>query len=517
MAIDPRTPVMVGVGQVTVGPGTGAGTGTGTGGRPEPLDLMVRALRRAAEDCDGAEPGAPSPAGDRLLARAGSLAVVDPFSWHVPDPGTPVAAALGVRPAEVVRSGVGGNSPQSLLHRAATAIAAGRLDVALVTGADCVYSRRAARRGAEHRSPRWTVQGEDVPPAPQPLGPTRPPATDLELARGIGLPVHAYPLMENARRGANGWTVDDHRQRVGQLWARFSEVAAANPYAWLRQPRTAEEIVRPGPANRMIAFPYTKLCTANIAVDQGAAYVCCSVAAARDAGVPPDRWVFPLAGTDAHDHWYLSDRPELHRSPAIRLAGRRALELAGVTVDDVGPVDLYSCFPIAVEMAAEALGLPADDPDRPLTVTGGLTFFGGPGNNYTTHGIATLVDRLRRRPGTVGLVTGLGWYATKHAVGLYASRPPADGFRWEDVQASVDALPRCPVDEGATGPVRVETYTVTYGRDGTPALGIVACRTTAGARAWGNVTDAGALDDLLATDPIGRPGTLGADGRLSLA
>ena len=190
------------------------------------------------------------------------------------------------------------------------------------------------------------------------------------MSRGIVLPIHAYPLFENALRAANGWTLAEHTRRIGAIWSRFSQVAATNPHAWIRRPRTAEEIAQPSPDNRMVAFPYPKLCTANMQVDQGAGYIVCSVDAARSAGAPEDRWVFPLAGADANDHWFISHRPELHRSPAIRLAGRAALELAGLGLDDVGPVDLYSCFPVAVQMAARELGLPvgrpgpAADPDR---------------------------------------------------------------------------------------------------------------------------------------------------------
>ncbi len=240
--------------------------------------------------------------------------------------------------------------------------------------------------------------------------------------------------------------------------------------------------------------------------------------AARAAGVPEERWVFPLSGADANDHWYVSDRPELHRSPAIRLAGTAALELAGVGVDDLTAVDLYSCFPAVVQMAAAELGLRLDDPGRPLTLTGGLTFGGGPGNNYTSHGIARCVEMLRAAPGSVGLVSGLGWYATKHALGVYASRPPeAGGFSWRDVQAEVDALPRCRVDPDATGPVRVETYTVTFDREGSPVLGIVVCRTPDGRRAWGNMTDPDALAQLCAEEGIGRTGTLAPGGALALA
>ena len=297
-------------------------------------------------------------------------------------------------------------------------------------------------------------------------------------------------------------------------------MAATNPHAWIRTPRPASEIVTPATDNRMVSFPYPKLCTANMQVDQGAGYIVCSAEAARAAGVPEDRWVFPLAGADANDHWFISHRPELHRSPAIRLAGAAALELAGVGIDDVAAIDLYSCFPVVVQMAAAELGLSVDDPARALTLTGGLTFGGGPGNNYTSHGIARAVGALRADPGATALVTGLGWYATKHSVGIYASRPPADGgsrpFAWRDVQPEVDALPRCTVDAEASGPVRVETYTVTFDRDGAPERGILACRTGDDSRAWGNVTDPDALALLCAEEGIGRTGVLAEGGALSL-
>jgi acetyl-CoA C-acetyltransferase len=253
-------------------------------------------------------------------------------------------------------------------------------------------------------------------------------------------------------------------------------------------------------------------------VDQGAGYIVCSVEAARSAGVPEERWVFPQAGADANDHWYISERPELHRSPAIRLAGGAALELAGLDIDDVGLVDLYSCFPVVVQMAAAELGLAIDDPARPLTLTGGLTFAGGPGNNYTSHGIASAVQSLRHAPGGHALVSGLGWYATKHSLGVYGTEPPAHGgpFAWRDMQPEVDALPRCTVDPHASGAVRVETYTVTFDRAGKPERGIVACRTKDDVRAWANVTDADALVHLCSEEGVGRSGNLSGDGTLTL-
>jgi acetyl-CoA C-acetyltransferase len=226
--------------------------------------------------------------------------------------------------------------------------------------------------------------------------------------------------------------------------------------------------------------------------------------------------VFPVAGADANDHWYVSSRWDLHSSPAIAAAGRAALRHATIGADDVAHVDLYSCFPAAVQIGAAALGVPLD---RTLTLTGGLTFAGGPGNNYVTHSIATLVERLRDRSvdDELGLVTGLGWYVTKHSVGLYGTTPPRDGFRAADAQPEVDALPRRALVADADGAVVVvETYTVTHDRDGAPVTGIVACRLPDGARTWATTGEPAALEELTtSSDVIGRPGVVRA-GRLLL-
>jgi acetyl-CoA C-acetyltransferase len=513
MALDPRTPVVVGVGQVTVDPDPDVEPAA----RPEPLDLMVRALRAAAEDCDGVAEGAAARSGDALISRAESIRVVVPLGWRSLNPALLVAERLGTLPAELMLSAIGGNTPQAMMHDACLAIGRGDLDVVLVTGAEAMYTRAWSRRNPSLASLNWVSQSAGDTPEPTMFGVDRVGASDLEMSRGVILPIHAYPLFENARRAAHGWTLAEHAARIGSLWSRFSEVAATNPHAWIRQPRTPAEVMTPSASNRMISFPYPKLATANMQVDQGAGYIVCSVEAARSAGVPEERWVFPLSGADANDHWFISHRPELHRSPAIRLAGRAALELGGVGIEDVGPLDLYSCFPAVVQMAAQELGLPLDDPARPLTLTGGLTFGGGPGNNYTSHGIAQVAGALRTAdPGTVGMVTGLGWYATKHSVGLYGSRPPERGFKWCNVQEEVDALPQCRVDSDATGAVRVETYTVTFDRDGNPERGIVACRTAEDSRAWGNISDVDTLAALCVEEGIGRWGTLAEGGLLTL-
>jgi len=505
MALDPRTPVLVGVGQVTERPVQGQLVTD----RAEPVDLMAGALRAAAADCAGAG------AGDRLLARAGSMRIMVPLSWGYINPGLLVSERLGLTPKEHVLTVIGGNNPQTVASATALAIAAGHLDVALLAGADCIYTRLAARRDPERPILPWTVQapGTEVPVR---LGTDREATTEVESARGLDRPNRVYPLFENALRAAAGETIGEHQETLARMWARFSEVAATNPYAWFSEPRSASEIRTVGPDNRMVSFPYPKLCNANDRVDQGAALILCSVEAARTAGVPEDRWVFPLSGADASDHWFLSHRHDLHSSPAIRLAGAAALRLARAGIDDIAYLDLYSCFPSAVQIAANELGIAFDDPDRPLTVTGGLGFAGGPGNNYVSHSIAAMAGRLRADPGSRGLVTGVGWYLTKHAVGVWSTTPPTHGFAHANVQPEVDGLPQRSPASDYEGDATVETYTVVHERDGRAEHAILALLTDDGGRAWGTLSDADALGDLEVEEGCGRRARLLADGHTEL-
>ncbi len=443
---------------------------------------------------------------------------------------------LGIDPAEILVTSTGGNGPQALVNATSLAIGRGDLDVAVLVGADCGYSRAAARRHPDRPVLPWTVAPADVDPAGR-FGSDRRGTTRAEEERGLDLPVHVFPLFENALRAEGGRTPEEHVEQIGSLWSRFSEVAADNPHAWLRDPRTPEELTTASEGNRMIAHPYTKLLTANMQVDQGAAAILCSAGAAEAAGVPRDRWVFPLAGADAEDHWFLSHRENFHSSPAIRLAGRAALALAGTTIDEVDHLDLYACFPSAVAIAAAELGLPHDAADRPLTITGGLTFGGGPGHNYGTHALASMVGRLRDDPGSLGFATGLGWYLSMHSIGVYGTEPasahrgPGDavaglpretkveaagGFSWADPQVGIGALPQCAPDADAEGEVSVETYSVAFGRDGAPERAVVACRTPEGRRAWARTTDPDDLALLVTQEGCGRLGTLRSGGEVDL-
>jgi acetyl-CoA C-acetyltransferase len=481
VTIDPRAPVIAGVGQVSQRTEPAAA-------RP-PLALWADAARLADDD-----------AGGGLLARADVIAAVQMVSWPYPDPGVAVARELGVAPKHTVVSSVGGNSPQLLVNELAARIVDGDADVVLIGAGEAIHTRWRARR-----EPRvdldWPVY--DDPPCAETIGSDRAPSTDLELRHGATAPVTVYPLLETAIRAAAERDVEAHQRHLGELWAHFAAVAAANPHAWSRTAFSAAEIARPSPENRLVTAPYPKRMCANIDVDQGAAVLLCSYEAARAAGVADDRMVFLHAGADASDHWFVIERPSLARSPAISAVVRDALTAAGVGVDDVARFDLYSCFPSAVELALDAIGLagPSGGDARPLTVTGGLCFAGGPVNNYPTHALAAMTEALRADPGSIGLTTALGWYATKHSAGVWSTTPPAHGYRRVDpkaTQAIVDAVPPQPTVNEHDGPAVVEATEVVMERDGTPAQAILYVRTPAGARTMATTSDpdlAGAMVD----------------------
>jgi acetyl-CoA C-acetyltransferase len=495
--MDPRQPVLIGGGQVNQRDGEG---------ELEPIALMTEALVRAAADTGVADPGA-------VLAGADTIGAVNVISWHYQDPAALVAGLVGAEPKRTWYTTASGTSPQSLVSRAARDIAAGDADLVLVCGGEAWRTRMRLRK--EDRRPDWTLQDERVTPDwtlgegfPQMVHP-------YEIERGVVMPVQVYPLFESALRASAGRTQAEHLVHLSELWADFSAVASDNPHAWIQRRYTAEEIRTFGPDNRLVGWPYPKLMNSNSAVEQGAAVIVCSAERAEQLGVPRDRWVFMWAGADAHDTPHVSNRPVLDGSPAIRMAGRTALELAEVDVDDLAHVDLYSCFPSAVQVAAGELGLGTG---RRLTVTGGLSFAGGPWNNYVSHSLATMQRVLREDAGSIGLVTGNGGLITKHAMGVYSTEPPrSGGYRWASPQDEVDAAGSVELATDWAGAVAVEAATVMHDRQGQPELGILLTRTLDDRRAWGTTDDAESMQVIVTEEPVGRRGEVDADGRFRFA
>ena len=377
MTIDPRSPVIVGVGQFLH-------RADGVDDALEPAALMEAAIRAAGTDAGLAGP----PDFD-------SIRVVSSLSWKYRNPAWIIAERLGQTPRELAYTASGGNTPQSLVNKTALEILAGKLDVAVLVGGEAWRTRMRARKTGAILD--WATAPEDQPPVM--IGGDLDMTHPAEAERGVYLPVQIYPMFETAIRAAAGRAPDEHLAAVSELWAGFSAVAADNPAAWIREAKTAEEIRTTTPQNRLVGLPYRKYMNSNNDVDMAAAVIICSVEAARRLGVPEERWVFPHAGTDCHEHAYVSNRDTFARTPAIELGGARALQLAGVGIDDIAVVDLYSCFPSAVQLGAQSLGLSTD---RQLTRTGGLAFAGGPWNNYVMHAIAGSSGTCASSPASTG-------------------------------------------------------------------------------------------------------------------
>jgi len=479
-----QLPIIVGVGQIT-------NRAASVAEAVEPLDLMATAARAAAEDA-----GAPA-----LLSQLDSVTVVNIISHPYEDPPRQLASRLGAKPDECLYTLMGGNSPQWRVNATAERIARGEIGAALIAGAESLHSLNLARKAGV--SLEWGTRGKPG----QTVGDALPGSNQAEQAHGAYLPIRVYPLFENAIRAARGWSIERHRAYLADLCAGMAAIAADNPGAWFRDGKDAATIGTETADNRMISFPYLKFMNAIMNIDQGAALLLTNVETARRLGIPEEKWVYVRGCGDGHDHWFISDRCDYHSSPALRLAGQRALEQAGCEIDAIEFLDLYSCFPSAVQIGARMLGIAVDD-SRPLTVTGGLPYQGGPGSNYGTHSIATLVERLRARPGSLGLATGVGWYMTKHSVGIYSTTPGEAAWRRHDVKAdqkSILAEAHPSLCEQANGNATVETYTVVHGRDGGPELGLAVLRLEGGQRCWANIrASAAALAEMEQSEMIGR-------------
>jgi len=453
----------------------------------DPLGLMESAARRAAE-CADLSP-----------TELDGILVVRPMSAHYPDAARQLADQLGAAPRLAETSPIGGNSPQSLVNRAAGLIARGELSTALVVGGEAYYRRDRTHPGC------GSALFQGVPGDDDGLVGSAP----IEARHGITDPIHGFPLLETALWALSGLPIDDYLTRLGRRWSRFSEVAARHPHAWFREPRSAESFVEEVASNRRIAFPYRKFLNPMVTVDMGAAVILTRARRARPGKQP----VFFRGGAYAEDRQeFIVQRDDLTPSAPLGAAVRRALARAGLHLDEIDAIDLYSCFPSAVEIAHRTLGLRHDDP-RPHTLTGGLNSFGGPGNDYSLHAIATLAEAIAEGTHDRGLITAFGWFLHKHAAGVYAAEPGTADLRSHDLEDA--AAPRVgdapnPVVDRATGRGLIETYTVLYDRDGAPRTGVVYGRDQAGRRFVAHVPE-DHWEAMMSECHVGREVTLGFD------
>ena len=498
---DPRTPVLVGVAQYT-------DRDSAPDAALSPLDMLAKVGAGALADSGGRDIAIDTLAVVRLFADS-SPAFRAPFGAYTNLPKS-LANRLAQTPRVQIYGPVGGNTPQMFVNLFAEAIRRGEAEVALIAGCEALRTQARAQKAG------LTLDWSDDPGgAPETLGKETHLVSRHEIAHGVAMPVNVYPLFENALAAHYGDEPVAHRRRIGALMSRFTRVAAANPYAALPVERSADELIEPTDANRFIGYPYTKYLNANMFVDQAAAVLLMSTAAADAAGVPHAKRVYLHGSADTHEHILVSNRVDYHSSPAVRIGAAHALAEAGVTPADLDHIELYSCFPVAVEIAADMIGLAHDDP-RGLTLTGGLPYFGGPGNNYSMHGIAEMVTRCRSRPGSTGLVFANGGYLTKHSFGVY-STTPAPGWRRADpatYQAEIDALPAPAFTETPAGEGAVETFTVIHDR-GHPAFAILYVRLDSGARCLAQMHDR--LDALIDAPVVGRRVTVTAGDPVNMA
>ncbi|MCZ6459583.1 MAG: acetyl-CoA acetyltransferase [Gammaproteobacteria bacterium] len=468
----------------------------------EPLEMMLRAMDRAEQDTG---------VGD-LLQQVQSVRVIRGV-WHYANPAQYLAQRIGAvatsgsAGVQSVGTLFGGNQNQAVVNRTAASILAGDLDLVVITGAENGYSAGKARKAGVKLETTETPGDYDLL-----IGAQKPEHHDFEIAKGIRAAIQVYPMYENAIRHHRGESLGAHMDRVSSLWARFNDAALTNPNAWVQEDYSAEQIRTPSAANRQISFPYTKLMNANMSVDMSAALIMCSVQKARALGIAEQLWVYPYAGVEGYDHFSASVRENFYSSPGVRLVGKKLFELTATDVADLTFVDLYSCFPSAVQIAAMELGL---DENRPLTVTGGLTFGGGPLNNYVMHSIARMVELLRAEPGTRGLVTANGGNLYKHAHGIYSAAAPVQDFQFANVQAEIDRLPSKNCLASYQGPATIESYTVMYSAVA-PTVGHVACLTPAGERTWVNTEDPELMGAMASEEFCGRPVKIDSAAQLSV-
>lgn len=464
-----------------------------------PADLAGRAAQAALDDAGAARP---------LAAELDLIAAIRQFEISGPKAVAPfgcsnnfprsVARRIGADPKRAILEPVGGQGPQHLVNELSQAIARGEVGMALICGSEAISTVRHLMTRGESRDWSETVEGdlEDRGYGVDKL-------LDPVLAQhGARTPIQLYALFENARRAKSGLDRAAYALEMGRLFAPFTRVAHDNPHAMSQEVFSAEALATVTPKNRLVADPFPRRLVARDQANQGAAVVVTSVDKARELGVPQDRWIYLHGGADTVERTPM-DRADMAAYPAAGLAARKALQLAGIGVDDLSVLDLYSCFPVAVFDVREELGIGADDP-RPLTVTGGLPFFGGAGNNYSMHAIASMVRALRARPGAYGFVGANGGFLSKYSVGIYSTKPRTwTGFDSKALQKEIDGWtpPAAAPEDALSG--AVETYTIDYGRE--QPTGVLVCRTPSNARFVAAVEDPDLVRKMIDAEPLGAP------------
>lgn len=482
-------PVIVGVGQVT-------DRRSDYKTALHPLELSKLSVDKAVDDCECRN----------ILKVIDLVSVVNMISWNYGNPPACLSEILQIKPEYKEYSTMGGNTPQYIINKTADRIARGEIKAALITGAEAFYTVGKARK--EGHSIRWPRSAD---PEFTEVGDPRGGTNAIEGLHSADRPINIYPLFENALRYEKGISIEEHRNNLGEFCAGYSRIAASDPYAWFREERSPEQIKEVTDDNRMICFPYTKYMNSVLSVNQAASVILTGTETARKLNIPEYKWVYLHGGADAADTWFVSERSSYTYSPALKEIADKSLEMAGIGREDIDFFDLYTCFPSAAIIGAKSIGLDLNNLP-PLTITGGLMNFGGPGNNYVMHSIAHAVERLRKNQDKYGFVSGVGWYLTKHSAGIYSRIEPSK--EWEcnasaGIQERINNLKYPLICEKPDGTAAVETYTVVHHRSGEPMIGIVAARLEDGRRCWACTEKDTDLFRAMETDEfIGRSGKI---------
>ncbi|MCK5164683.1 MAG: hypothetical protein KAQ72_13245 [Desulfobacula sp.] len=424
----------------------------------KPMGLMTQASQKAAQIM----------ASGKVLTKLDGIMVVRTLSHHYTSPAKQLAQKLGATPKFTHVSGIGGNSPQTLINIAAGMIARNELDSVLIAGAEAYVQRNKNSKKVESALFRGIPEdysGDDL------IG-----STSLENTHGIEHPMQGFPLFETALWAASGLDLKTYLEKIGRMWSEFSKRAINHPYSWSKTLRTPEEIITPGPANRPVAFPYTKFMNSFVTVDQGAAIILMSEKKAKKYSRKDSQTVYFLGGGYAVDRQrFMVEKSDFTSSPPLKAAVEKALARSRMPLEKLDCFDLYSCFPCAVSIAKKMIGIADNDP-RPLTLTGGLGFFGGPGNNYSLHGVATLAQEICLGKKSNGLVTALGWFMHKHAAGVYGSEPSTGELKDHDIRDQKNCyagLDPVKIKDQVNGPGTIETYTIIYSMNQEPSYAVI--------------------------------------------
>ncbi|MFW9988447.1 MAG: hypothetical protein ACFFC3_07315 [Candidatus Odinarchaeota archaeon] len=427
----------------------------------DPLTLIANATKKAI-----AMSGT-----DELRDAIDTLYMSTISSWSYEDASENLSNILGIKPIQQYTAPISGNVPQLLVNKAAKAISLNKNKVILIAGGEASYSKyRADKEGITLNWPEFPIGAIDkIHEA------TNFYSSKFEINYRLANPIYPYALIETALRAQSGRSLKEHLDNIGMVYERFSKIATANPYAWEQNHFKAEEIITPKSDNRIICHPYTKRMVANLYVDQAAALILTNEKIANKLSINRKLWVYPMGGADIYNIHYITQRPKLYNSPAIREASKLALKQAGLNLSNIDAFDLYSCFPCMVEIARQEIGIPEDDP-RDLTITGGLSFFGGPLSSYSMHAIVTAIDIIQKNPSKKIMILANGGFNTSESVGIYGSDPPAIEWarqQFDDIQQKIEAKILPELIEKANGNFTIEAYTIIYDRKGLPEYGVV--------------------------------------------